>query len=425
MNFNFLYYGDYMSFKEAIFKRFNYKKRNSFIKISIEKISNNTTVYSNMDISNGLDEFFINKSSCIEYLNIDRKLNQVPEGILIIPFLCNVLPVSWMLDSIIIIDELDKTFYESIEIIKSKYSRLYPKCNFNGNLVVKNIVDYEMDNKENYLSFFSLGVDSTSTVISHIDKNLTLVNIWGSDIPLEEENGWKYISKKITDFSNEFDLDILFIKSDFRKLLNTGNLSKKFSEILEDNWWHGLQHGMSIISHAIPYAYLYGINNILIASTYSKSESKLVGMDEIPCASCPSVDNEIKFAKNGIVSHDGVENSRQDKIEIITNFCDNNNKKDFLHVCWEKTDGKNCNLCEKCSRTIMGILSEKKDPNSYGFNVTDKTFENIKENINLFSKNKVTNVLWISIQKKFLEDIEYWNNDKNINWFLYVDLSFK
>jgi len=310
------------------------------------------------------------KTSFIEYNNIDKDLNEVPESILIIPILCNVLPLAWMFDSTIIINELDKTFYESISRIKNNYQNLYPKCNFKkgvGELLVKKIVDNEINHKatnEKYLSFFSLGVDSTSTVINNIDKNPVLVNIRGSDIPLDDENGWNYINKKIITFSEEFGLEKLFIKSDFRELLKTGKLSNKFKNILEDNWWHGLQHGMSIISHAIPYAYLYQINNILIASTYSKKESKIFGATEIPCASCPSVDNEFKFAKNGKVFHDGIENSRQDKIRIITNFFDNN-KKDFLHVCWEKTDGKNCNLCEKCSRTIMGILAEKKRPKSF------------------------------------------------------------
>ncbi|BBL62206.1 hypothetical protein MarbSA_12460 [Methanobrevibacter arboriphilus] len=215
--------------------------------------------------------FFMQKTSFVEYLNIDRNLNEVPEGILIIPILCNVLPVSWMFDTTIIIDELDKTFYESINRIKNKYSDLYPKCDFKGKLIVKNIIDYEINYNEKYLSFFSLGVDSTSTIINNIDKNPILVNIRGSDIPLEEEVGLNYIGRKLTDFSEEFGLKRLFIKSDFRRLLNTQNLSNKFQEQLDDNWWHGLQHGMSIISHAIPYAYLYKINNVLIPSTYSYS----------------------------------------------------------------------------------------------------------------------------------------------------------
>ncbi len=365
------------------------------------------------------------KTSFIEYLNINKNLNEVPEGILLIPILCNVLPVSWMLDSTIVINEIDKTFYESIIRMKNSYSNLYPKCNFKGKLLVKKIVDYEIDHNEKYLSFFSLGVDSTSTIFNNIDKNPLLVNIRGSDIPLEEERGWNFISEKLTDFSEEFGLEKLFIKSDFRKLLNTGNLSDKFQKKLDDGWWHGIQHGMGIISHAIPYAYLYQISNILIASTYSRTESISYGGNEIPCASCPSVDNEFKFAKNGKVYHDGIYNSRQDKIRIIINFLENNNKNDYLHVCWEKTNGENCNLCEKCSRTIMGIIAEKKDPNHYGFKVNDNTFENIRENINEFSKNKITNILWMSIQEKFLEDKEYWDNNENIKWFLEINLKLE
>lgn len=72
-----------------------------------------------------------------------------------------------------------------------------------------------------------------------------------------------------------------------------------------------------------------------------------------------------------------------------------------------------------------GILAEKKDPNLFGFKVDNKTFENIKENINGFSKNKVTNVLWLSIQEKFLENKEYWKDNENLNWFLEVNLKLK
>ncbi|WP_225369758.1 hypothetical protein [Methanobrevibacter arboriphilus] len=51
-----------------------------------------------------------------------------------------------------------------------------------------------------------------------------------------------------------------------------------------------------------------------------KKESEIYGVNEIPCASCPSTDNEFKFAKKGNVYHEGIENSRQDKIRTIINF---------------------------------------------------------------------------------------------------------
>lgn len=53
--------------------------------------------------------------------------------------------------------------------------QIYILCDFKGKLLVKNIIDYEIEHNEKYLSFFSLGVDSTSTIINNIDKNLILV----------------------------------------------------------------------------------------------------------------------------------------------------------------------------------------------------------------------------------------------------------
>ena len=415
-----------MILKEIFYKLiFNFYK-NNFIILQNPKVDDNS-IYYKLDISENLDEFFSQKTSFIEYMDMNNSLNEVPKGILIIPFLCNILPVSWMFDSIIIVEELDKTFYNSINKIKENYAKLYPDASFKGKLIVKNLVDYEIsdEGKDKYLSFFSLGVDSMSTVINHIEKKPVLAFIWGSDIPLKEEIGWNQLKKKITEFSKEFGFEKIFIKSDFRELLSTGKLSKKFENQLHDNWWHGIQHGMSIISHSIPYSYLYQINNIFIASSYSLSECKEEGVEEIPCGSSPSVDNEFKFSKNGNVYHDGIENSRQEKIKIITDFFNEYEKKDFLHVCWQTINGKNCNICEKCSRTIIGIISEKADPNLFGFQVNNDTFNNIKENINEFAMNKTTNILWRDIQNVFLKDYEYWINDKRINWFLDLNLELK
>ncbi|WP_156314661.1 hypothetical protein [Methanobrevibacter arboriphilus] len=45
-------------------------------------------------------------------------LSSVPEGISIIPILSNVLPVSWIMDATIVIDELDKTFLNQLKQLK-------------------------------------------------------------------------------------------------------------------------------------------------------------------------------------------------------------------------------------------------------------------------------------------------------------------
>ena len=43
--------------------------------------------------------------------------------------------------------------------------------------------------------------------------------------------------------------------------------------------------------------------------------------------------------------------------------------------------GKNCNQCEKCSRTILGLEIAGVDPNEHGFSTDAQTFSRIRQNI--------------------------------------------
>ena len=52
------------------------------------------------------------------FLEYDEDISEVPKGILVIPFLCSVLPLSWLANAEIIVDELDKEFYNCIESLK-------------------------------------------------------------------------------------------------------------------------------------------------------------------------------------------------------------------------------------------------------------------------------------------------------------------
>ena len=86
--------------------------------------------------------------------------------------------------------------------------------------------------------------------------------------------------------------------------------------------------------------------------------------------------------------------------------------------------GGNCCKCEKCSRTIMGIIAERLDPNKFGFNVTDSIVNNIKININkkwVFSQMTLT--FWSDIQNRFNENKQYWKNYSILKWILHIDFN--
>lgn len=99
--------GDYIfSFKYSLYKSLNRK----IIEIKKSIIKNNKFCY-NFYTSEELNEYFLKKESFIEHINIQEDLASVPEGISIIPILCNILPVNWVFDATIILNELDKSFF--------------------------------------------------------------------------------------------------------------------------------------------------------------------------------------------------------------------------------------------------------------------------------------------------------------------------
>ena len=75
--------------------------------------------------------------------------------------------------------------------------------------------------------------------------------------------------------------------------------------------------------------------------------------------------------------HDGYENNRQMKIHSICQFHKRTGMPVEVRVCYETDQGNNCCHCEKCTRTMLGIMAEGEDPRNYGFFCSN---EELKEN---------------------------------------------
>lgn len=80
------------------------------------------------EVSNNLKTYF--KSTTFWYKM--EGLKNVPKSIVVIPFVCNILPIAWLANSTIFLQELDVDFYKSIEEIKKGYINMYPMLSFNG-----------------------------------------------------------------------------------------------------------------------------------------------------------------------------------------------------------------------------------------------------------------------------------------------------
>lgn len=355
--------------------------------------------------------FNLDKEFFIEY---SEDISAVPQSIAVIPFLCNILPVVWVMGAEIFIPELDKNFYEHVDEIKRGYIEMYPKMNFGGKLTVEKIVDNGANflNSDKAAAFFSGGVDSFSTLINHIDERPTLLTLWGSDVKLQDFKGWERVKNHAVKTAEQFKCKNLFIKSSFRQFLNEGILSQVVYPLANDGWWHGFQHGIGIISHAAPYIYCNKISKIYFASSFTE---RYKGM--YTCASDPSIDNYLHVGECQTI-HDGYNFDRQDKIHIICEYRRKTNEKINLHVCWISDGGQNCCQCEKCYRTICAILAESENPENYGFTYSPETVSKMYKNLKdaSFIKSQLKYVIWASIIERFNKVPQNWKNPEIQKW---------
>ena len=394
-------------------------KRNK-IKINVSYNEENKISY-NFEIDKEIQRYFNYNNMNVKY---SENLGTVPKGILIIPALCNLIPISWFVDFDIYIDELDEAFNESIYRIKCAYEKMYG-TKLGGNIIVKQLTNNEYERTEKCVSLFSGGVDSISTVIDNINKDMDLATIWGSDIHTGNKTGWEYVEKSVKNIGEKFSLKNTFIVSDHRECLNYSELDRLLyiKGLSAKCWWTHIQHGISHIALLTPYSYKYKMGKIYVPGTLEESYVEKYGI--MPMASDPTIDNEFKFASCSTI-HDGFMDTRQDKIANICRFKKNIDFDFDIRVCFSSSNGENCNICKKCSITILGLIQQKQDPNKFGFKVDKSLLMDMRDRYeNEFVFEHFALNWWEKIKNKFLEDREFWLQYPYISWIMFIDTSWE
>lgn len=378
-------------------------------------LKSDTAITYDFFTTEGLNKYFSGKSFTIEY-PVD--ISDVPESVLAVPFVCNVLPIVWLTDSELALPELDKDFFKCIQNVKKGYEVMFPESIFAGEIRPEKIVENRAQGN-GCAALFSGGLDATQTLISHLSEKPHLISIWGSDIRFDNEDGWKAVHDGIAEAAQRFDLPDVVIRSSFREFDNEVLLSKAYSQQLKDGWWHGVKHALALLGHVAPYAYCQGISTVYIASSNCPADGV------VRCASNPTTDNHVRYA-GCQVKHDGFEYSRQDKVRNVVNFAKETGKQITLHACWQSQSGSNCCHCEKCYRTIAAILAEGADPVAFGFYEAKQTLPDMQRYI-VGEKALNTNLAisyWqhihnrVCCNRSMLQRTEYW---KYLKWIAKAD----
>lgn len=371
---------------------------------------NNTVRY--IYVANGEWKEIFKKELSIEY---DQNIEIVPDSVLVVPFLCNILPISWIYDATIKVKECDADFFKSIDEFKNGYINMYKRIKFLGKLDSEKLVNNKKNSQKGAITFFSGGVDAFNTLLNHIDEKPSLVTVLGADVELNNEEAWKNILNHIKLVAEEYRLNYNTIKSNFRDFIDYNIINEYISKFTNEDWWHGFQHGIGVISLAAPIAFLEKKNIIYFASTFRYVDKN------VTCASHYTIDNYLKFCGVDVI-HDGAEFDRQEKVHNIVEFCKKNKKRVHLRVCWKEKNGNNCCQCEKCWRTIFELIAEKANPIDYGFEISKNQLKNSKrvyyEEVPKFRRDNY----YKPTQSLMKENISIKDLPKELRWFYKIDI---
>jgi hypothetical protein len=337
--------------------------RNKIIVKHPEIVGDNTLKCS-FSCSKKLESFFKEK---VLWVKFNRKIKGVPKSLLAIPLLSNILPIAWASDADVHVEEIDSQFLRSAEIVRNSFQALYPKLKFRGKIYAKSIVETRGYNKQKSAALFSGGVDSITTYIRKRQEGPGLITVWGSDIAHTNDKSWKLVKQNNLNFGKQNKVSNLFLQTNFRSMINYKKLINKFSL----NWWGNIQHGYALLGLCAPISYIEGIKTLYIPSTYSNK------LPDYPWGSHPSIDVNVKWGETSVV-HDGYELTRQDKLNVISEYIRSEDPSLQIRVCWKSSGGKNCSHCEKCSKTMVGLYLAGVDPNRHGFTMNKRTLDNIK-----------------------------------------------
>ncbi|GIO10643.1 hypothetical protein J19TS2_01980 [Cohnella xylanilytica] len=339
------------------------------------KVVNGNAVHYEVEYGSKVRPYFSGEPFFVEY---DRDVGSVPEGLLVVPLLANLCPVAWVIGADVFVGKLDRAFHDSLETAKAAFASLYPRIKFRGSLTARELTEVpeaELPARpERTAAFFSGGVDSLGTFLRRRGENPYFITIWGGDIGFSQPDIWHEVKRYNEAFGRANGIESLFVKSSLRTFLNEELIAFNFGRFTH-GWWPGVQHGIGMVGLCAPLAYSLGIGRLYVPSALPPKLAKA-----IPDGSNTLINNRLRWSGTK-VQLEGEELTRQDKVALIADYVHATGQKLNVRVCWSNKSYGNCCRCEKCLRTIAALSAEGVDPRQAGFPVNEDTFRHLKEQL--------------------------------------------
>lgn len=325
----------------------------------------------------------------------DVDVSGVPESVLTIPWLANLSTVAWAVGADVRVPTIDPAFRGSLRSARRTLTGMYPEFMEGGALHAESEADVDVAPGEfdGSALLFSGGVDSLASYLRHRSAEPTLVSVAGADIARENEAAWRRNRELIESFARREGVETAVVGTDMHGFLDGEMIRAEFQRYLDYTWWADVQHGLGLLGLCAPLAFAAGFGDLYIAATHTAEF-------EEPWGSHPDIDDHVAWAGTS-AHHDGYDLSRQEKLERIAEFVDREAPDLTVRSCHESAAGGNCNDCEKCARTIVGLLLAGLDPDRHGYDVDEGTFPEIRRRLEAgeWQLGKDERFMWRDLQR--------------------------
>lgn len=359
--------------------------QNRSIEVTNISVKNDNEIHATFKGSNSLRRAFTSNRLVFKY---STNISSTPISILAVPVLASLAPTSWILQSELVLPEIDEYFYYSLKKINSIYQDFYPKLSLPFDVKVKTKTINQFNGAKTAL-LFSGGLDATYSHLKHISENPDLFLIFGSEIPVNNEFFVSKTKKVYQSYADEIQAKIFFIESNLHDVINSPYLNYRFSSKLDElPCYQALNISLALTSYTAPITYR-NFSKLIIASSYHSSYNHHYGSE-------PVIDNNIRWSDLR-VSHDGYDITRMRKVSEISDYVKETDVYPPLRVCnqapiYEKD--LNCGKCEKCLRTMTSLLSFGLDPEKFHLTLNKDYIELSKKGLDSKSFFKLRDKIW-------------------------------
>ncbi len=330
------------------------------------------------------------------YVRYSVDVSEVPESVLAVPLLTTLCPLAWITGTRVSVETVDAAFLDSLSALQRAYAEQYPDAPF------ERVDPIEYDTVVNTGStgsdggagvLFTGGVDSTTTYLNRRERKPHLITVRKEGET--RENTWAKRPRMIDAFAAENGLTAHYVETNVKSLVDKFAVNLRFRHLLNDSWDRTMFFGIGYPGFTAPITYTEGLTEVYQSADYMPHE-------RFPNSAQPRLVDTLRWA-NTAVESDAVGMTRQEKIELIGEHFAGRETAWEISSCDEGgEESLSCNRCGTCLHTITGFLVAGYDPEDYGFEVDERTFDRIRSHVETerFTADSVKARFWMEMQER-------------------------